>query len=104
MTDAKIICVANRKGGVGKTTLLLCLAKTLTAEYGKRVCVIDTDAQGSATASLVPEAETALVNLFLEDTLEHAALNKRTQLDKVRREQVNRIINRPDIPLSLVPC
>lgn len=104
MTGAKIICVANRKGGVGKTTLLLCLAKTLTAEYGKRVCVIDTDAQGSATASLVPDAESLLAHLFLEETLEHASLTRRTPLDTVRREQVNRIINRPDVPLSLVPC
>lgn len=44
---AKIITVANQKGGAGKTTCCLQLAGTL-ARRGSRVLVIDADPQGTA--------------------------------------------------------
>lgn len=47
------IAVMNTKGGVGKSTLVMALAETLSAEHNKNVLVIDSDAQATVSNMLM---------------------------------------------------
>jgi len=48
---AKVICITNQKGGVGKTTTAISVAHGL-ARKGKQVLLIDLDPQGQAAVAL----------------------------------------------------
>ena len=60
---AKIYCFVNQKGGVAKTTTAVNLGAYL-ATVGRRVLIIDTDAQGNATTSLGIDPRTIAASIY----------------------------------------
>lgn len=65
----KIISLANKKGGVGKTTTAVNLA-AYCAELGKKVLLVDVDSQGNATTGLgfsKSALKKSVYNVLIED-------------------------------------
>src|SRR5579862_6547841 len=89
---ARIISIANQKGGVGKTATTSNLGICLY-QMGKRVLVVDMDPQGNLTLSLSPQDG-------MERTVADALLDHKTELPRI--ELFNELTGRMDlVPTSL---
>src|SRR5262252_1549946 len=77
------IAVMNTKGGVGKSTLVLAMAETLSAKFGKNVLIIDSDSQASVSAMLLTAANLhrlqsdglTIVDLLVASVLNNVAVD-----------------------------
>jgi len=74
---AKVFCIANQKGGVGKTTTTVNLAAGL-ARVGQRVLVVDLDPQGNATMGSGIDKRKMALSVY-DVLLESAALAEARQ-------------------------
>ena len=78
MSVLRIFCIANQKGGVGKTTTTVNLAAGL-AKLGRRVLVVDLDPQGNATMGSGIDKRTLVLSVY-DVLLESASVAEARQM------------------------
>lgn len=80
----KTIAMLNAKGGVGKTTSALCFADILARDYGKRVLVIDLDAQCNTGSQLgAGGCEIGVDTLLLDKDADIRELIRHTPFERI---------------------
>lgn len=62
----RIISFINKKGGVGKTTIVANMAYALMERYGARVLVVDNDEQGNVSQFFEGKGANSLADVLLE--------------------------------------
>lgn len=91
---AKIICIANQKGGVGKTTSTVNLAFGLS-QLGKKTLLIDMDPQGNASSGLgIKRYESQDTNIY------HVLIGEKTIAEclvDTKRPNLTLITANPDL-------
>src|SRR3954471_342019 len=100
---ARIITIANQKGGVGKTTTAVSLGAELAARY--RVLLIDLDPQANATSSLGladPSRERSTYDVLLGDaTLGEVVI--KTAIEKLDLPPADRVLAGAQVELVDLP-
>ena len=90
----KIICFANQKGGVGKTTSAVNIADGLARRH-QRVLLIDLDPQGHAALSLgFPKTPSLYRLLSLDEPFEKVVTHARPGLDLIAGDKTTEKVKR----------
>jgi chromosome partitioning protein len=94
----RVVCIANNKGGVGKTTVTVALAEAIAYSGRGPVVVVDLDPQlnasvvlsGDATTQQVPWQNNRTIVTYLESTLGGPPLNANSVVTPVRNLSAER--------------
>ena len=101
-----IVTIANRKGGVGKTTLTIALAETFVFEHKKNTVILDLDPQSSATEILLSGDEYAdrlQADNVLPGFFRSALTTQAVPADKLLSHARHSLNGRGTINLAIVP-